>query len=496
MILLGVTASVLLVVGIGLAVSRRVAGDSTNYLVAGRGLSVTLTGAALMGSAVDSNATLGNTDLAASFGFWAGAALPVGLALCLLLTGIFVAKPMNRMGLITLPDFYRRTYGRGVEVAASLVMIFAFCMLLAGNLVAGGFLLEHFLGTSYTGGVLLIVALLLTYTVAGGMISGVYTASVQMVISLAAAVAILGWVATTYGLSAPEGAGPFDFAQLTSAEHGATINWATLIALGVGDIVAIDFMQRIFSARSPETARRACFFGAAGTLIVGIPFSLVALSAVSILGDATADGPVLYTLLDGVAPIWLAVLVLAGIVAASFSTANGAILGTAAVAVRNVLGVQAAAVAGGPDRLLRATRIATVPVVALGVLLALRVPQTGILLTLAFDLLLAGLVAPFLLGLFWRRRASTAAAVAAMGVGVTVRLVLFALTPTIYGVDNDLLHVPNDIVGPGFDGWPTFLAAGASLAAFVVTALLTPRRATVPAQVAPADALALTSSPA
>ncbi len=143
MILLGVTATVLLVVGIGLAVSRRVAGDSTDYLVAGRGLSVTLTGAALMGSAVDSNATLGNTDLAASFGFWAGAALPLGLALCLLLTGVFVAKPMNRMGLITLPDFYRRTYGRGVEVAAALLMIFAFCLLLAGNLVAGGFLLER-----------------------------------------------------------------------------------------------------------------------------------------------------------------------------------------------------------------------------------------------------------------------------------------------------------------------------------------------------------------
>ncbi len=36
-----------------------------------------------MGAAVDTNATLGNTDLAFEFGFWAGACLPLGLALCL-----------------------------------------------------------------------------------------------------------------------------------------------------------------------------------------------------------------------------------------------------------------------------------------------------------------------------------------------------------------------------------------------------------------------------
>ena len=36
--------------------------------------------AALMGRPVDSNATLGNTDLSSSFGFWAGVSLALGLA--------------------------------------------------------------------------------------------------------------------------------------------------------------------------------------------------------------------------------------------------------------------------------------------------------------------------------------------------------------------------------------------------------------------------------
>jgi len=142
MIIFGVGVVVLTVVVVGMVVARKVGGDSTNFLVAGRGLAVPLVGASMMSQAVDSNATLGNTDLAARYGFWAGVSLPLGLALCLLLTGLFIAKPMNRMGLLTLPDFFRLRYGRAVEVVSSVLMIFAFCILLAGNLVAGGFLFE------------------------------------------------------------------------------------------------------------------------------------------------------------------------------------------------------------------------------------------------------------------------------------------------------------------------------------------------------------------
>lgn len=472
MILIGVATSVLAVVCVGLLVARRVAGDSANFLVAGRSLALPFAAAALMGQAVDTNATLGNTDLAAEFGFWAGASLPLGLALCLVLTGVFFAKPMNRMGLTTLPDFYRHRFGRSVEVAAAVLMIVAFAILVAGNLVAGGFLFEYFLGTSYTTGVLLIVGVVLAYTVAGGMLSDAYTAIIQMAITLLGAVALLAWVVAAHGLTIPAGMGPFDLGQLTDPAEGATINWATLVALGVGDIVAIDFMQRIFSARSPETARRACFLGATGTVLIGVPFALVALSSTTIVGTA-GTGPALFVLLDDFAPVGLTVLVLAGIVGASMSTANGAILGTAAVAVRNIGGVRRVHLRGATDPLLRATRWAMLPVVVLAVLLALRVPQTGILLTLAFDLLLACMIVPFVLGMFWRR-GTAAAALAAVVVGLVVRLTLFALTPTVYGADNTMLYLPNGLVGADFDGWPTFLAFGASLATYVAVALATP----------------------
>jgi solute:Na+ symporter, SSS family len=489
MIIAGVGLSVVLVVLVGMAVARRAGGDRGSFLVAGRAMALPLVAAGLMGQAVDTNATLGNTDLAAAGGFWAGYTLPLGLAICLLLTGIFLAPRMNKAMLFTLPDAFGRRYGRAVEGSASVLLVLAFTILIAGNLVAGGFLFEQFLGTPYWVGVVLIVAAVLAYTAAGGMLSDAYTALVQMVITVVASIALLGWLILGPGVSVPDGTGPFDLGQLTSPGSGAVLNWATLIALGIGDIVAIDFMQRVFTARSPGTARRACFTAATACALVGIPYSLLAVSSPEILGRP-AEGPVLFDVLDTVAPVWLTVLVLCGIVAASMSTANGAILGSAAVLVRNVAGRRSAdedevgpgaveamvgARGAGVDPVVRATRWCMLPVVGLSILLALEVPETGVLLTLAFDLMLACLIVPFLFGVWWAR-GTTTAALGAMAAGFVVRLVLFALTPTFYGAENTLLHVENDLVGAGFDGWPTFIAPLVSLAVYLALAAVHRRR--------------------
>lgn len=472
MILLGVAISIAVVVAVGFFMSRRIEGDSSNFLVGGRMLPYWLVGGALMGSAVDTNATLGNTDLAYEFGFWAGAALPLGLALCLLITGLFFAKPMNRMGLTSFPDYYRLRFGRSVEVGASLLLVVAFCMLVAGNLVAGGFLFNYFLGMPYWLGVVLIAAIAVAYTGTGGLIADAYTAIIQMALILVGAIGLFIWMSNTHGIVIADGMGPLALGQLSDPAQGAVINWATLIALGIGDIVAIDFMQRVFAAKSPEAARKACFSAAAGTAVIGVPFGLVVLAGQSFL-PAELDGPVLFVLLDQYAPVGLTVLVLCGLVGASMSTANGAILAISNVCVRNLGGVRRVQIEGRHDPLLRACRIAMAPMTVLSIVIAVYVQQTGILLTLAFDLMLACLIVPFILGLVWRR-GTVVAALAAMAVGLVVRLVLFALTPTMYGVENTILYIPNNLVGAAFDGWPTFIAFAASILTYVVVSLMTP----------------------
>ncbi|GAB3841829.1 high affinity choline transporter 1 [Nesterenkonia populi] len=475
MIILGVGLTVLVILIIGLAVAKKIDGDSANYLVAGRSLGVPLVAVSLTAAAVDANATVGNTDLTADFGFWAGAALPIGLAICLVVIGIFLAKPINQMKLMTIADYFRLRYNRATELTGSALLVVTFTILLAGNLVACGYLLERFANVPYAWGIIISTALIVSYTMAGGLVSSAYTAMVQMVITVIATVALLGWVLATYGIILPEGMGPFDFEQLTSADYGAPINWGTLIALGIGDIVAIDLMQRVIAAKSPETARRSCFAGAALTATIGVIFSLVAVTAVAVYDLNPADGPVLYTFMYDSAPVLIAVLVLSGIVAASFSTASGALLSTSSVTVRNIFGVKRQPHTAGPDPLLRWTRIAMVPVFVAGAFFAIQVAQTASLLVLAFDLMLSSLAAPLLIGMYWRRP-GVVATLSAIAVGFVLRMVFLVLTPTLYGLPNDILYIENPWFGEGFDGWATIIPGAAGFAVFVAVALISPRK--------------------
>ena len=470
----GIILFLLATLAIGLWTARRIKGDSVNFLVAGRSLILPLAAATLMAQSVDSNATLGNTDLAAEFGFWAGASLPLGLALCLLLSGLFFAKPMNRMGLITLPDFYRVKYGRFTEVVVSIIMVLSFAFLLAGNLVAGGYLFEGFLGTSYTVGVVLIATIVLIYTASGGLFAVAYTDAIQVTLAFIGTMLLFGFMGVNFGFEIPDGMGPLALEQLADPAAGAAINWATLLALGLGDIVAIDFMARIFAADSPETAQRACLIGSAGTVIIGVPFSIMALSAPQILAQAgiTPDGPLLLALLKGVIPPALGLLVVAAILAASLSTADGAILGTASVMAHNVMGIRHDRHETGGDRLLRLTRFMAFVITSLGVLFAVLVPQTGILLLLAFDLGFAGLLVPLAGGLYWPK-ANKYGALACVFAGTGTRLIMFVLMPTMFGSDNTLLYFKNPIFTPAFDGFPTLISPLVGLAAFIVVSLLT-----------------------
>ncbi|MEO0705816.1 MAG: sodium:solute symporter, partial [Cyanobacteria bacterium J06649_5] len=250
---------------------------------------------------------------------------------------------------------------------------------------------------------------------------------------------------------------------------GAAINWASILALGLGNMVAIDFMARIFSAESPETAQKACYVASAGTLIVGIPFSVIALSANSILEQAgvVADGPILFALLQNVVPPVLGLFVLAAILSASLSTADGAILGTSSVLAHNVFGIRHGVSHGGGDRLLLVTRLLAIVITLLGVFVGLRVPQTGVLLLLGFDLGFAGLVVPLISGLFWSR-ATRQGALACIIVGSITRLFFFVLMPTMFGIDNTLLYIPNGLFTADFDGFPTLISPIVGLIAFAV----------------------------
>ncbi len=221
---------------------------------------------------------------------------------------------------------------------------------------------------------------------------------------------------------------------------------ATIIALGLGNLVAIDLMQRVFSARTPGGAQKACSRQAAGILMLCIPLSFVALAAVSIVGTrrrtdrSSTPSPLQY------APVWLAIIVISGLLAATSTTVSGILLATAAVLVRNVLRIDADAPVMTPRVLRRATRWATRADGRAGG----RGRTSGAPDRHSADTVLRPCCWPA----WWCRSFSACTgrgarpprAGAAIVVGIGVRLTFFVLTPTIYGVDNTLFYVANEWV--------------------------------------------------
>src|SRR4029077_4741405 len=66
-----------------------------------------------------------------------------------------------------------------------------------------------------------------------------------------------------------------DTSGLYDTANGALINWATIISLGIGDIVALDFMERVFAADGGRTAQKGCYMAAGLNLLIMIPVTMI-----------------------------------------------------------------------------------------------------------------------------------------------------------------------------------------------------------------------------
>jgi len=426
---------------LGLAMYYLVKGSGRQYIIAGKRLPFFLVGTTLLAQALDANATLGNGGAVYGGGWWAGFQFPLGLALCLVVTGLFYAKPLNKLNLLTLPDFYYRRYNRTVEVLSGLLMGFSFIILVAGNLAGSAWILKVIFGWEYLRALLVISLIVFFYTIAGGLWSVVSTDIAQIYPAVIGFFVAVMFFFVTYGWEFFRDAIPagyMDLSGLTSVKNGALLNWAGILALGLGDVVALDFMERVFAAKSPQTAQRACYYGAVFTLLVGIAASFMGLMALKLAPGITDARMVIPTLALQHAPFFVGLLIMGGVVAAGLSTADGGLLGVSSVLGRNIMQRNVFKIWQGrytPEdrnvldaRLLWITRLAAIPIMALAMYIAVVRPEPGILLVLAFDVVFAGCFVPLTLGLFWKK-ANSSGALAAVVVGSLLRLVLYYKIP-------------------------------------------------------------------
>jgi Na+/proline symporter len=453
---------------VGTLTSRLVKRSSKRYMVAGKSLPLFFVGTMLAAQSIDGNSSLGNVSLVYQFGFWAGAVIPIGLTVCLVLTGAFYAKKLNKMSMLTLPDFYYRRFGAGPEGISAILMMISFIVLVAGNFAASGFILSAVLHIDFFWAMLIAALVVLVYTFAGGLFSSAYTDIFQIYLAIGAFWAAFiffagGFSGVDFGTILGNAPSSYlDLSGLTDMGNGALVNWAGILALGLGDIVALDFMERVFAAKDGKTARRGAFMGGGLTALTIIPTSMIGIVALYFLPNLADPFTAYPDIAINHVPFAIGIALLMGVLGASMSTANGGLLAISSVMSRNIIQRDILRKwfkkPGMEDRkLLRTTRIFTIPMMAAAFILGYLLPQPGVYLILAFDIVFAGAWAPLTLGLFWKK-SNWYAAITSLILGSGLRLLLFFTTP------------------PELAGLDTMIPPIVSFVAFIIVALVTQKK--------------------
>jgi solute:Na+ symporter, SSS family len=251
------------------------------------------------------------------------------------------------------------------------------------------------------------------------------------------------------GFSGMQEALPASYFDLT------TIGWQTIFTYFLlfffGLMIGQDIWQRVFTARSPEIARWGSVAAGVYCLLYALAGAFVGTAGRVILPDISADNAFARIATDAL-PIGITGLVLAAALAAVMSTASAGLLASSTILANDVY---AGFIARGDHNKVLVSRVTTLLVGIVVLVISLIVSDVVGALTVAYDLLSGALFVPIVGALFWRR-ATAAGALASMAAGSVVVVIfmvldgLFANTPIIWGML-------------------------ASLVVFVVVSLLTPR---------------------
>jgi solute:Na+ symporter, SSS family len=331
----------LITILVGFYANRKISGGS-DFINAGRNLHPVINAFALFALWFGSETLFGASAEFAKGGLRKVIEDPFGGMLCLLLVGFVYSKKMYRLNILTIGDLFEIRFGKRVEIFASFLMVLSFIGYIAAQLVAMSIMFKILLGTSTPVGVFLAAAIVVLYTVSGGMLAVSLTDFIQSIMIIIGLGAIT-WVVVDQagGLSPIVKSIPDDYWKfLPEPTWKERINWiAAWTMLGLGSLVSQDIFQRVNSARSEKAAYYSSITGA---MIYGcvafIPMLII--MGIKLIYPEYADGDLQYTLpqmvLDKL-PMWLKILFFGSVMSAIMSTCSGAILAPASLISENII---------------------------------------------------------------------------------------------------------------------------------------------------------------
>ena len=121
MLIVSVIIYLIITVSIGLIAARRVS-SARDFMIAGRSLPLYINVATVFATWFGAETVLSVSATFAKDGLVGIPADPFGASFCLVLVALFFARAFYRMDLLTIGDFYRKRYGKSVEVFTSMAI--------------------------------------------------------------------------------------------------------------------------------------------------------------------------------------------------------------------------------------------------------------------------------------------------------------------------------------------------------------------------------------
>ena len=320
--------------------------SSESYFVAGRKVKLALGVATLIATEIGTVTFM----YVAEFGFTMGfSAFIVGILgmVGFLIIGYsgFIVTGLRKLKIMTIPEFYEIKYNKNVRVLGGIILF------MSGILNMGIFLKFDALFLSETMGfgpdallfiMIVILVIVISYTILGGMLSVVITDFLQFVIlsisMLVVTIIILSQISF------------FDISKVVTENYGAGgvnpfknfkmgwffIGWTVIANFTMGSLNQ-PVAAKAFCADSPKTARKVfLFYGItlAGRQMIPMIWGLAALAYFGPNISATIAMP---RLIATLVPTGMLGVIIAGMVAASMSTYSAYLLSWSSVATRDIV---------------------------------------------------------------------------------------------------------------------------------------------------------------
>ncbi|MFW5870315.1 MAG: sodium:solute symporter family protein [Candidatus Sumerlaeota bacterium] len=398
---------VLAVLAIGFSDLRKT-GNFDGYVVAHRKRSGLMVAASMLASVVGASATVSVVAYAGAVGmsafWWLGSG-----GFWLIISGLLFAKKLRNLEVYTLPDVIDRTIGPLPRRVAAMIIITAWMGIVGAQFLAAGAIVSAMTGAPAMATLWGAAIAITLYSLLGGQISVMKTDALQIVLLLGGLACCL---AILYGRTGvPEGAFHLD---LSMSEFAKPSFWTFFLVVGCTYLVGPDVFSRLFTAESPQAARRGAIIS--GVLLIGISVAIVAIGIWARHFATIPEGEKpLFWIIKNELPGWLTVVMSFGLLSAFISSADTCLLSAASITEHDLL--------AGSN--VKRTRI-VMSILALGAAVVASWQKSIFdTLLLAMYLFGSGIVPPVAVALVaWpKRRLHPAFVIAAMTIGGTLGVI-------------------------------------------------------------------------